>query len=235
MGYVLRGMRMVFNEPRLRPFLWKPWVTSLIIFLAVLVLGFALWVPVAAGLATSLGLPGWLGAGLGAVLYGLLWWFAAGVVFLFFAGILSSLLWDRLSAEVESLAGVSNSRTPPGCGLQLWDTLLRLPFTFLIAAATLIVGWTCLGLTGVLLAGWLSLYDYTACAYVRRHILFSRQFFRVFRNPSWPGFALASGLITLLPFVNVLLMPALVAAGTLLCADAEHDRRHSPAASPIEH
>lgn len=228
MKIIFEGAKIVFGDRRLWPFLWRPWVLSGVLFLAVLLGGYVFWLPYAGALAGRLGLPDWVGASLGTVLYAVVWWFASGVVFLFLAGILSSLLWDELSRQVElRLTGTFADRAP-GCAGQAWDTLVRLPFSAAIALGTLLLGWTCLGITGVLLAGWLGVYDYSACAYVRRSILFPSQFFRVLRSPSWAGFALGSGFITLLPFVNVFLFPALVAGGTMLCLEGEENRKAKP-------
>lgn len=232
MGYILAGIKIVFGDRRLWPYLWRPWVLSGLLFTGVLIGGYVFWLPYAGDLAARLGLPEWVGASLGTLLYALVWWFASGVVFLFIAGILSSLLWDEVSRQVElRLTGRYADRSP-GCAGQGWDTLIRLPFTASIAVATLVLGWTCLGVTGVVLAGWLGLYDYTACAYVRRSVLFPSQFIRAFRSPSWVGFALGSGFITLLPFLNVLLFPALVAGGTILCMEGEDGWNAKPS-SPL--
>lgn len=205
----------------MRPFLWKPWMWSLVIFLAVLALGYVIWLPVAASLAERWGVASWLGATVGTLLYAVFWFFASGVVFLSLAGLLSSLLWDGLSIAVEKIVRGHAADQAPALAGQIWDTVIRLPFVTFIVLATLLLGWSCFGVTGVVLAGWLGLYDYTACAYLRRRVNFIGQFFRVFRNRSWFGFALLSGLVTLIPFLNVLFLPALVAGGTLLCMDAE--------------
>ncbi|MBX7133636.1 MAG: EI24 domain-containing protein [Fimbriimonadaceae bacterium] len=221
MRYVLRGIELAFGDRRLRPFLWKPWLWSLLIFLCVLVVGYLIWLPFSASLAQKWGVSAWLGATLGTVIYAVFWIFASGVVFLSLAGLLSSLLWDGLSIEVEKIErGYAADRAPALAG-QIWDTLIRLPFVVFIVLSTLLFGWTCFGTAGVLLAGWLGLYDYTACAYLRRQVNFVGQFGRVFRSRAWFGFAVLAGLVTLIPFLNVLFLPALVAGGTLLCMNAE--------------
>lgn len=228
MGYIVDGIRIVFGDRRLWPFLWRPWVLSGVLFTVVLVAGYLFWLPQAGALASRLGLPEWVGATLGTFLYAVVWFFASGVVFLFLAGILSSLLWDDLSKQVELRVTGRFADRAPGCAGQAWDTLIRLPFAGFIALSTLLLGWTCLGFTGIVLAGWLGLYDYSACAYVRRGLLFPSQFFRAMRSRAWLGFALGSGTITLMPFLNVLLFPALVAGGTLLCLEGEENGNAKP-------
>jgi uncharacterized protein involved in cysteine biosynthesis len=47
------------------------------------------------------------------------------------------------------------------------------------------------------------------------------QFGRVFRLRGWLTFLLLGGLLTLLPFINVLLLPVMVAAGTIMVAKSE--------------
>jgi hypothetical protein len=86
-----------------------------------------------------------------------------------------------------------------------------------IAFATILLGWLFFGIVGVVLAGWLGLLDYTSNAFARRGILIDRQFSSVRKLPGWGGFLVSAGVVALFPFLNVLLLPALVAGGTILC------------------
>lgn len=221
MGYVMRGVAMITGHPRLWRYVWKPMIAGLFVFAAAVFLGWWLIVPHISGLISLLGLQGFWASAIGTAAYAIALVFLSGTLYLALAGLLSSLLWDRLSAEVERELG----REPPRARLSMaslvWDILLRAAFSSVIAVLAFVLGWSCLGIVAFLLAGWLGLYDYTSCAFLRRGWTFPGQFFRAFSCNGWPGFALGSGILTLIPLVNVLMLPSLVAGGTLMVLDSE--------------
>lgn len=184
--------------------------------LATIVAGYLLLGPWMREVAESAGLGGRAAAWLSGGLYALVWIVIAGPVFFALAGFTSSLFWDGLSREVERRLGIAPPKRGPGVAAQAFDTIVRLPFTLAIAFFSLVLG----GIVAVpvVLVGWLSLYDFTAPASVRRGVLFPRQFRQAWRSEGAIGFALGCGLISLFPLINVLLMPALVAGGTALHA-----------------
>lgn len=138
-------------------------------------------------------------------------------LYLGIAGILSSFLWEKLSVEIEKLeCSLPETSTSPGVGGVVYDTAIRGALSLLIAILTLATGWLCFGAVGIFLAGFLGLLDYTSCAFARRGILIDRQFGHVRQLEGWRSFLVASGFVSLFPFVNVLMLPALVAGGTLL-------------------
>jgi uncharacterized protein involved in cysteine biosynthesis len=164
-----------------------------------------------------------VGFGVGSVLYAVAIWFFGGVLYLALSGVLSSLLWDRLSMEVERGIRGTAALQSVGCVGTLWDTVLRGTFSCAIAVASFAFGCCTFGIAGVLLAGWLGLLDYTASPFIRRGVLFTGQFGRVFSLKGWRSFAIGAGVITLAPLVNVLLLPAMVVGGTLLYLDSESE------------
>ena len=220
MEFVFRGFKLLMGDRRLWPYVWKPMLISGAIFLGIVALGYVFLVPRIADVLEWMKVPESFARGAGIVIYAVLWWFAAGVVYLGLAGFFSSLLWEKLSLEVErKVRGFApESRIP--LPIVLLDSFSRMIFSVGIAIAALLFGFWCMPMA-VLLAGWLSLYDYTAPAYLRRGVPFALQFRRAFRLRGWPGFAISCGVLSLIPLVNVLLMPALVAGGTMLCADTD--------------
>ena len=80
----------------------------------------------------------------------------------------------------------------------------------------------------LLVASLLSVLDATAPAFARRGVRLGLQIGRVRRLRGVVSFALVSGLIVLVPVLNVLALPILVAAGTILVADAEGGAGYSP-------
>lgn len=216
MLFVARGIALVFGNRRYWPFVAKPMLASTVIFFAIIVVGYTLLVPWGSARLEHLGLNGPISEATVRIAYLVLWWFLAGIVFVTMAGLLSSVLWDRLSErEVDP--------TPPNLSTNfkewLLDALPRTGFACLIFCGTTCFFW--LLPVGIVLASWLCLYDYTASAYLRRGVSFPRQVTRVMKSKGWPTFALTCGALTLLPFINVLLLPALVAGGTLMVAEAE--------------
>lgn len=218
MGFVVRGIGLVFGNRRYWPFVWKPMLACAGVFLAIVALGYWIFVPM---LSSTLGrwVDDRIAGGTATVAYAIIWWFLSGIVFVTIAGLLSSILWDRLSYEVERTVNPSPPKEDTNFAEWLADALPRAGFACLIFCGTLGCFW--LLPVAVVLASWLCLYDYTASAYLRRGISFARQFGRAFRCKGWPTFALACGLLTLLPFINVLVLPGLVAGGTLMVAESE--------------
>lgn len=221
MRHLLRGIQLTLFDRRFRPFVWKPMLASAFVFVAIVASGYALVVP---RIQTWFERTSWFPEPLLPVfgaLYVLAWAFLSGAVFLAIAGLVSSLLWERLSLEVERSEFGAAPSGQFGCAESLADSLARLPFSIGLAIMAMVFGWAVFGAVGIACAGLIGLSDFTANAYARRSLRFPGQFFRAVRLPGALGFAAACGLFALLPVVNVLLLPAMVAGGTLLVADSE--------------
>jgi uncharacterized protein involved in cysteine biosynthesis len=219
MDHLVRGIRLVFAERRLRRYVWRPMLLAAAIFLAITVLAY-LWVtPIVQGWIASVGLGGQMSAILGTVAFVLFWWFISSMLFVAIAGLLSSFLWERLSHEVEAMEGLlPHHEVKLGCGAAVYDTTIRGVLSLFVAVAALLLGWACFGIVGLLLTGWLGLMDYTSCSFARRGILVDRQFAAVYRLEGWRSFLIGAGFVSFFPILNVLLLPGMVAGGTLLCA-----------------
>ncbi len=219
MNYVARGIALVFGQRRFWPYIWRPWLLSAGIFVAIVVLGLAVAVPLGTMALSSMGVATWLGGSTIIVAYGVALWFLAGIVFTSLTGIMSSFLWEKLSLEVERTVRADAPQSSLENSALITDSLIRMSFATLIFCGTAGCFWFLP--MGVALASWLSLYDYTASTYLRRNVTFPVQFRTVFRNKPWPLFSLTCGLLTLIPFVNVLLLPGLVAGATLMVVENE--------------
>lgn len=208
----------MFGDRRLWPFVWRPFLLSAALFLFLLVGGFLVFVPFASRWAAAHHWSSVLGFSLGSAVYLVIWWFAATAVYLSLCGIVSSWFWGTLSEQIEIRALGAAPKAKINFHWLALDSVLRLSFSACVVLAATLSFW-CLPLA-VCFAGWLSLYDYTSPAFLSRRILFPRQTLQVFRCKGWPTFALTGGLLTLVPVVNILMLPALVAGGTLMCAEA---------------
>lgn len=219
MFYLLKGIRYVFTERRLRPFVWGPMAIAAVVFVAITVLAYVWITPLAQDWIARAGIDRAYSSLLGNVVFFVLWWFISSMLYLAIAGILSSFLWEKLSIEIERMEGTLPSpEVKVGCGGVFYDTAIRAVISVIVALSALFLGWVCFGVVGLLLAGWLGLMDYTSSAFARRGVLIDRQFGAVFACPGWKSFLLGAGVIALFPFINVLLLPGLVAGGTLLVA-----------------
>jgi uncharacterized protein involved in cysteine biosynthesis len=190
------------------------------------VLAFALVLAVTAGLGARLGegISRWLGgdtliggaigaaAGFVAVIA------LGGAIYLALVGFISGFGFDRLSQEVEQRMFGRSIGTSPGFALGLSDSIGRaviagvLGLVALCGAGTLVIPW--------LIASFLCLMDFTAPALLRRNVGLGRQFGVARRLPGARGFALIAGALVLIPVVNVLALPILVAAATILVAES---------------
>lgn len=147
--------------------------------------------------------------------------FLGGALFLALAALVSSWMWDGLSQRVERMAMgyvVDVGLSWPRVGL---DALVRFAATIGLALLAYGCGLVTAGVGAVVFAGWAAALDVTSNAFLRRGVTFGAQGARLRRIPGWAPFALACGVIALIPFVNVLMLPVLVVAGTLKVARAD--------------
>jgi uncharacterized protein involved in cysteine biosynthesis len=217
---VLKGIGLVFGQPNLRKFVWRPLMVGAGIYLLFFCGGFYLVLSGLAHYVQPFGVGGNVAGALGGILFLLVWWLVSASVYLTVTSLASSWVWGALSAAVEAHMGVEPETRRVNL---LTDAVPRVAFAALITVLILLLGW--IGLfPAVLLAGWLSLYDYTSSAYLRRGVSFPGQFKLVFECRSWPSFSLTCGALTLIPLVNVILLPGLVAGGTLMVLESERER-----------
>ncbi|MGV3618961.1 MAG: EI24 domain-containing protein [Fimbriimonas sp.] len=220
MQYILEATRLIGKNPRLWRYILLPLFYSTLVFIAVVLAGYFVIVPPLTRLLTGWGLRGDASSLIGTVAYAGVWFFVAGIVFIAIASFLSSLLWDRLSVEIEELVtGTAVQRTPP-TPVVLMDSFKRMILTLIMAVVALCAN--VVPFVGpALVAGFVGTLDYTANAYIRRNVLLGQQRGLVFRLPGWFGFYVVAGIVTLLPVVNLLMLPVMVAAGTIMVARAE--------------
>jgi CysZ protein len=210
-----QGMKLVLSVPRLWPYCWKPLLAALAVYL---MLGLGVWLLVMPQLIRRLQWGSgaeWLVGILVSVLILTLWLLLFSYAFVLLCSLFSSLLWDRLAEQVEILAGGGAAGVSLARSVLLLDALARFALTLFVGALAFGCAFVIGPLAPLLAAALLGLLDFTAPAYLRRGRTLGAQWSRVFRWKSL-GFALTAGLLSLLPVVNVLLLPGLVAGGTLL-------------------
>lgn len=145
----------------------------------------------------------------------------APVVYLLALGFVIGFALDELSRGVERSVTGKVVGQPVSFARGLADGFVRTLF----AAGMGLVAF-CAGAFGLVPVSWLiaaclGTMDATAPALLRRGVGFGRQFGVVRGLPHVWSFAGLAGLVLLVPIVNVLAVPILVVAGTLLVVDAE--------------
>lgn len=140
-----------------------------------------------------------------------------GAIYLALVGLISGFGFDALSREVEERQFGRSVGQPLSFAAGIGDGIARLILATVLGlvglcgAGTVVIPW--------LVAALLVLMDATAPSLLRRGVSFGRQFGAARRLPgAWP-FAFVSGVIVLVPVLNVLALPILVAAGTILVAE----------------
>lgn len=212
---------MVFLDRRYWRYILIPWMWSTLIFFGVVLLGYIAVVPWLRGvvdsrLGSGSGLSGFVQT-LVSLSYFVLWIFLAGFVFLLITSITSSFLWDELSQKVEEqITGQPGRKSTLPTSRIVSDSISRGVFAILIAILSLFCGWVIPFVVPVILAGWLGVLDYSSSAFLRYDRTVGQQWPVATKMKGWFGFQVASGLLSLLPFVNVLMLPALVAGGTAM-------------------
>ena len=217
MNQIQRALRLFARERGLWKYALRPVAWAALAYLIVVALVAGLGERVGEALAGRFGGPaaagGLVGAGTGlalSVVFG-------GAIYLALVGLISGFGFDRLSMEVEEREFGRAAGQPLGFVVGLGDGILRavlagfLGLVGLCLAATVVGPW--------LIASALILMDATAPALLRRGVGFGRQFGAARRLPGAASFALLSGLVILVPVLNVLALPILVAAGTILVTE----------------
>jgi uncharacterized protein involved in cysteine biosynthesis len=217
MQHIREAFALFARHPKLWSFVIKPLGWSALLYLGLIFGGYWLVVPPIQRLFEAWDL-GWLGGALGLIIYLIAWFFLSGMVFLALVSFFSSLVWDRMSVEVEMLTtGSAPSHRVP-VRAQLADSIQRTVLTILLSLVGL-VSVLCVPVIGpVLVAAYLGLLDFTAPAFVRRGKLLGEQRRELRYLNSRGQFALAAGVLSIIPFLNVLMLPILVAAGTIMVA-----------------
>ncbi|MCW5947187.1 MAG: EI24 domain-containing protein [Fimbriimonadales bacterium] len=216
----VRGNLLILKTPRLWSFVWKPMAIALACYVAI-VATVSLWlIPYLVGMFD---LPVWIEESmkwLGRAGLVIVMSFLGLPIYLAISGLFSSLLWDRLSLEVERTLYGTSPNVKVGCGGLIWDSLTRAAFSGVLFLVSLCFFWTG-PIAPAIYAAWIGTLDFSASAYIRRGVLFPSEFSRVWKPKRAKGFAIACGLVSLVPLLFVLMLPGMVAGATILCREGE--------------
>lgn len=184
-----------------------------------LALGYALLQPAIHNLLGVVHIDVRASSGLASLFSIVLLWVALGPAFLGLGMFFSVFHWEELSREVEREVhgpNVPNHVTPHVVGI--WDGIKRTPRGIFVMVLSLLLSPILFGLLSAGLTGYQSAYDLTGPAFARRGVFWSEQKRFASRVRGRGGLMLAAGIISLVPILNLLLIPSLVAGATLLVA-----------------
>ncbi len=221
MEYLFRGVRLSLKDPELRKYLIKPFFWSIFLYLCVslsITWMVSAWIT---DLIAGWQLPGWVEFLGPRLLAFLAWSFVAGPVFFGLNAVLSSFMWSDLSYRTEIDQYGSAPRVKNTVGAELGDSVARLPRSLGVSFLSLVLGLVGLGWVSAYPVGRVCLLDFTAPAYLRRGIFFGEQKVRVSLIPRSKGFALACGVVSLVPLLNLLCLPGAVIGATLMVRESE--------------
>lgn len=203
------------RRPKLWTYAWGPLIVTGLLYLILLVVAQVSLLPLIDQLTpSSVSMPI-----IGGIAVFLLWLVAANFFIIAITSLFSGLLWGRLSLTVEKEIFGDAPDSKLGCLPQVKDILWRLLQAAAFVVLVIAFGW--LGpIAGAAAAGILGVIEFSAPAYARRGFLYPAQL-RVWKLPASYGLGIGAGLLSLLPFVFVLTMPALVVVATIMCREGE--------------
>jgi CysZ protein len=218
----LRGIALTLTTPRLWPLCLGPLLGALVAYAALGVGGYYLVLPHLLQWLDASGQWAFLAGLAAAVLWVLLFPF----LFTLLAGGLFGLVFEPLSRAVERIAAGPDATLPEArlsWGVTVQDSIGRLLLNGTLGFGAFLLAFALGPVPGVLAAALIGLLDYTSPAYLRRGLTLGPQARRLLgrRDGATFGFAAVAGLLSLVPFLGVLMMPGLVAGGTLLALRRE--------------
>lgn len=224
MGFVARGFQLVYGHKRFWPYVWKPLMLSILIFIAIFAIGYATIVPWVTSAASRFGLNDTVGGGIFRILYLVIWFFIAGGLYSTLAITLSAFTWEKLSHQIESHLYGDSPFMKHHIAKVMVDSSVRMIHAFCVLCTGAILSFV--PFLNIAFMAWLSMHDFTAPAYLRRGIFFMHQTSKIVRCKGWIWFALTCGVIMIIPVLNLFVLPALVAGGTLLVAQSDGKKEH---------
>jgi len=204
----------------LRKYLWQPLLISIPSYIAIWALTAWLLLPPLQGLALRFNLPWWVGN----LAFMLFWFFISGTVFITIAAMLSGHFWEALSRRVEEIEAGKSEAGRLGAIKGNLDGLARTFFSMMMLGCGAIVGWIIPVIGPLAFVAFIASLDFTAPAMARRGYTLRPHIAKVLRIKDILPFAILAGFASGFPFINVLLLPVLVAAGTLTVVRHERAR-----------
>jgi CysZ protein len=214
--HILAGAGLILRNRRFWRYIYGPLAISGGLFLLLASIGLVVVNAIWAGVLGRFGQDSGPLSAIAPLLYLVLLFVYSGVLFLAITSMTSSFMWERLSAAVEMALGGTGRMDSLPKSVVIGDSIARTMLAIGVAFASLCCAFIVPVIAPLLLAGGLGIIDYTAAAYLRRNVLLRQQMRAVWKLPGVLGFLVASALISSVPLLNVLMLPAMVAGGTIM-------------------
>lgn len=233
MLHVWSALKLLTTQPKLWLPCSLPLFGAVTLFLVSFFAGLQFVTGRFAELSEMLRIPAAIGSVTGGVLLTVLWILLSGPIFLVFFGVIAIPTWEVLSRRVERhFANVEATSY-----LTVWqislDIFLRIVTAVFAMVIVLVLGFLGLSIVGTFILGFLILIDCSAPSLMRRGHSMFQHWGAVFRSPGWFSLWIAISLSSMVPILNVLLLPVFVIASTLMVLESESSSAISPA-SPVE-
>lgn len=219
---------MILEDKRLARYCISPLVLAGLAYLALVLAVFMLIRPRLQGLLVQFGMQEtWTGP-LATVLVvaGLV--LASNLLFLTLATSISSMFWDRLSMEIEQAVGADSPVPTLPLKVVLLDIMCRVVFAFFILTLGFCGNFCVPFVFAIAGAGLLACLDFSASPFLRRRIPWWQQWRYLRQLKGGLTFGLVAGACSLLPMLNVLLMPVFVVGATLMFHESGLGTRLDP-------
>lgn len=216
---ILHGTLLLWRTPRLWPLCLGPLVAAFLLYVVLAIAGFYFVVPSLEHWLLQVGIGGTANGLLGTTVF-VVWLLLFPFLFILFGGAFAGLIFEPLSLAVEKLKSGETREPAPALtfGQTILDTVARLFLAVLLGILALVLGIWMGPIPGIVVASILGLLDYTSPVYARRGKTLGPQLRDLFArlDGSTVAFAIGAGLLSLIPFVGLLMLPGMVAGGTLL-------------------
>ena len=222
---ITRALRLFARERGLWRYALAPLAWAALAYLAVAALAFGLLVPLGHRLTGTDA-----GSLIGLVVALVVVVALAGPIYLGLVALIAGFGFDALSLAVEKAEFGSAAGRPLGFAAGLADGIPRALLTLALGVVALCG--SVLVVVPFFVAAFLALMDTTAPALLRRGVGLGRQFGVARRLPGALPFALIAGVVALVPVLNVLALPILVAAGTIMVGRGASFQEASPSVPP---
>lgn len=217
MGFLLQGIWIVFTNRELRREIWRPLLQSVLLSIGVVIV-----VAILLGSFLNSRMPQNFSGPLGFILGTI----AAVLLFqpVFFLGsvMLSANRWASISLKVEDQ--VTRGPIPMdklSRGQIIQDMVFRLVSGFTFAIISLVIGTIFTPWVGMIFASFAATFDVAGPAYARRGKIFPGHVMQEITSRGYLSFWAGCWLLSLIPIVNLLALPGMVAGATILVAHSE--------------
>ncbi|MBC8142005.1 MAG: EI24 domain-containing protein [Armatimonadetes bacterium] len=213
---IFRGTFLLWRTPRLWGLALAPLLAAMVVYTLLGIGGGAVMIPLLKEWTADMGIP-WLAT----VGFVVVWVFLFPFLFTLIGGAFAGVIFEPLSRAVEkTMRGdlPPTPETPLSPGAAFGDTMARLALSATLALLAFGFGFIAGVIPAIIAASILTLLDYSAPVYARRGKMLGAQWRDLIGSPDFDTatFALASGFVSLLPVIGVLMLPGMVAGATLL-------------------